>query len=159
MEGSASAPLVEAHVGHPYDQQLQHLPETRNSVDCQHVSNGPLSRFFLLFYEFTCVSPRARSLVLTQLSCLFRHMSFDYTTGAYYPILYRDEFWLTGIEMIALGSLSPRRESACAHARTDAANDAQLSLSCAWAVLALSQETTVTEGPSSPPFWRTCLSS
>jgi len=22
------------------------------------------------------------------------HMSFDYTTGAYYPILYREEFWL-----------------------------------------------------------------
>eukprot|EP00614_Pseudopedinella_elastica_P008783 CAMPEP_0172608176 /NCGR_PEP_ID=MMETSP1068-20121228/28275_1 /TAXON_ID=35684 /ORGANISM="Pseudopedinella elastica, Strain CCMP716" /LENGTH=523 /DNA_ID=CAMNT_0013411357 /DNA_START=14 /DNA_END=1585 /DNA_ORIENTATION=+ len=42
-------------------------------------------------------------------STVSTHMSFDYTTGAYYPILYRDEFWLTGAEMIALGNYRDRR--------------------------------------------------
>ena len=58
----------------------------------------------LLFYSTTTVAQFATFPLHGIPSSISEHMSFDYTTGAYYPILYREEFWLLPQHHVAINN-------------------------------------------------------
>ena len=77
--------------------------------DVAFVANAPLPGRCLLRPRFAarprCAGVQFATFPLHGIpTSVSAHMSFDYTTGAYYPILYREEFWLLPKHLVAINN-------------------------------------------------------